>query len=95
LRTPITSSWGRTGLAPVETSAPAPEFKPLFTVRDQSEGTVYYTVSWTQRVVDIGTGIFPATIGTANVEAGAIEYAENASIAKMAPWLPAEVTNDA
>jgi phage gp37-like protein len=91
----LVSTWGRTGVTPVETSSPAPELKPLFTVKDQEKGTVYYTVSWTQQIADIGTSIFPAPIGTANPDEGSIEYAENALIAAMAPWLPAEVIDDA
>lgn len=94
LADPMVATWGRQGLLPPE-ATPAPELKPLFTVRDQSQGTAYYTVSWTQQVVDIGAGIFPQPIGAVGIEDGAIEYAEGASIQSMAPWLPAGVVDDA
>ncbi|MDM9647752.1 hypothetical protein [Rhizobium sp. S163] len=89
------STWGRPGVGPVETVSPSPELKPLFTVKDQDKGTVYYTVSWLQPIFDIGRSEFPAPIGRADPEAGTIEYAEGASIQDMAPWLPGEITNDA
>jgi len=94
LNDPIVATWGMVGITPPETS-PAPELKPLFTVRDQSQGTAYYTVSWTQQVVDIGAGVFPLPIGAVDIEDGSIQYAANAAIRDMAPWLPAEVVNDA
>lgn len=94
LADPAVSSWGRAGVAPVETSSPLPELKPLFTVRDQSQGTAYYTVSWTQQIVDIGAGVFPQPIGAVNIDDGSIAYAKNADIRSMAPWLPAEVVGD-
>lgn len=94
LNDPIVATWGMVGITPPET-APAPELKPLFTVRDQSQGTAYYTVSWTQQVVDIGAGVFPLPIGVVGAEDGSIQYAANADIRSMAPWLPAEVVDDA
>jgi len=87
------SCWGRAGVTPVQLDTA--ELKPLFTVRDQAKGTVYYAVTWTQAIVDIGAGVFPAATGTADVDAGAIDYAAGASIRDMAPWLPAEVVDDA
>ncbi|MCO5059638.1 MAG: hypothetical protein M9905_17510 [Rhizobiaceae bacterium] len=87
--------WGRAGILPPEMQ-PQAELKPLFTVRDMAEGTAYYTVTWTQLVADIGETLFPTATGTANPEAGTIDYADPDHIAAIAKFLPArKVDGDA
>lgn len=65
--------WGQTGIMPPE-QQPAPELKPLFTVRDSAQGTVYYTVAWTQIVADVGETLFPTATGRTDPEHGTINY---------------------
>lgn len=50
-------TWGRGNLLP-PAADPPPELKPLFTVRDMTAGAAYYTVTWTQTVVDQGRSLF-------------------------------------
>ncbi len=87
--------WGLNGVYPPE-ETPAPELKPLFTVRDASQGISYYTVTWTQSVVDVGTQHFPAGLGEANPDDGTIDYLHAQELVEMMPWIPArEVSDDA
>ena len=88
------SNWGMEGVLPPE-ATPIPEAKPLFTVKDASQGTAYYTVTWAQVLVDLGTGDFPQPIGLANPDNGTIDYQAAAMLRYMAPWIPAmEVVDD-
>lgn len=88
------SFWGLTsGLMPVS-ETPAPEMKPLFTVRDAAQGTAYYTVTWTQVIPDCGRTYFPEHTGTIDGETGAIEYEDAEWIEAIRPFL-AEVEDDA
>lgn len=90
-----TSNWGLKGVLPPETASPAPEAKPLFTVKDASQGTAYYTVTWTQVLADRGAGDFPQPIGRSNPDNGTIDYQAEALLRSMAPWIPAmEVAPD-
>lgn len=57
LNDPDVSTWGVAGLAHPEAD-PAPEFRPLFTVKSAGEGVALYAVTWTQRLVDLGLGAF-------------------------------------
>lgn len=90
-----TSTWGRTGVVPITSESPAPELKPLFTVRNESQGTVYYTVSWTQLIVDIGASLFPQPAGSVDLENGAINWPAQQDIADIAPWIPGMEVDDA
>ena len=90
-----TSLWGRTGVLPPETTPPA-ELKPLFTIKDQSQGVAYYTVTWTQIMADQGASVFPEHAGRYNEETGLIDYDEGRMINEIAPWIPAaEEADDA
>lgn len=83
-----TSLWGRTGVLPPETTPPA-ELKPLFTVRDASQGVAYYTVTWTQIVPALGSSVFPAGVGRYDEDLGLIRYEDPADIDELSPWVPA------
>ncbi|WP_029006403.1 hypothetical protein [Azorhizobium doebereinerae] len=54
-------TWGAVGglglVLPPEAD-PAPELKPMFTVRDAAAGAAYYAVTWTQVVADLGRSLF-------------------------------------
>jgi len=86
-----TSLWGRNTVLPPETTPPA-EMKPLFTVRDQSQGMAYYTVTWTQIIADLGESVFPGHAGRYSEDAGVtgvIGYPDAVQIEDIAPWIPA------
>lgn len=83
---PIAPFWGLSGVLPPE-EQPQPEFKPLFTVKDAAQGTVYYTVTWTQAAADLGASYFPGFTGIANPESGTIDYDDPDSLAAIAPWI--------
>ena len=90
-----TSLWNLHGLLPVESTPPA-ELKPLFTVKDASQGVAYYTVTWTQVVADLGGRVFPEHTGTVDIESGLINYESAEALEAIAPWIPArEVPDDA
>lgn len=90
-----TSLWGRTGVFPPETTPPA-ELKPLFTIKDQSQGVAYYTVTWTQIMADQGDSVFPQDAGRFDEDSGLILYDDPQSIEEMARFIPArEVEDDA
>ncbi|MBT9293336.1 hypothetical protein [Prosthecodimorpha staleyi] len=59
------ATWGLTGVTPPAVD-PGPEFRPLFTVSDAAKGAAYYAVTWTQSLIDQGTGLFdgPEPLGT-------------------------------
>ncbi|GLR51271.1 hypothetical protein KYK30_20560 [Shinella yambaruensis] len=88
------SFWGRAALMPVS-ETPAPELKPLFTVKDASQGTAYYTVTWTQVLPDVGHTYFPQHKGTVDAENGSINYDDPAWIDAITPFLAGEVVDDA
>lgn len=91
----VASLWNLTQVLPVADNPPA-ELKPLFTVKDASQGVAYYTVTWTQIVADLGRDIFPDHAGTVDVEAGLINYESAEALEAIAPWIPArEVPDDA
>ncbi|BAF88151.1 unknown protein [Azorhizobium caulinodans ORS 571] len=50
-------TWGLGNVLPPEAD-PAPELKPMFTVRDAAAGAAYYAVTWTQLVADLGRSLF-------------------------------------
>lgn len=88
-----TAMWGLSGVLPPETTPPA-EFKPLFTVRDQSQGMAYYTVTWTQIIADLGSSALPEHIGRYDEAAGLILYDDAGDIDDIAPWIPAQQVAD-
>ncbi|NBN76810.1 hypothetical protein GWI72_00845 [Microvirga tunisiensis] len=88
-----TSTWGLTGILPPETS-PQPELKPMFTVRDQAQGTVYYAVTWTQVIADLGAPILPDAAGTYGEASGLIIYDTAADLDEIARWVPARQVPD-
>lgn len=54
-----TATWGMGNLLPPE-PVPQPELRPIFTVRDATQGAAYYAVTWTQVLVDQGESLFGA-----------------------------------
>jgi hypothetical protein len=50
-------TWGLGNILPPEAD-PRPELKPMFTVRDLTQGTAYYAVTWTQTLIDLGRSLF-------------------------------------
>lgn len=88
-----TAMWGLSGVLPPETTPPA-EFKPLFTVRDQSQGIAYYTVTWTQIIADLGSSALPEHIGRYDEADGLILYDAAGDIDDIAPWIPAQQVAD-
>ncbi len=88
------SLWGRSAILPVE-ATPAPELKPLFTVRDQTEGMAYYTVTWTQIIAELGASVFPAVKGQYDEATGAIDFGSEEALDSIAPWIPAPEDSDA
>lgn len=89
LADPAEPFWGLTGVLPPE-ETPAPELKPLFTVRDASQGVAYYSVTWLQAIADIGTGHFPDATGTAYPDAGVIGYSSVDDLNSLLGFLPSE-----
>lgn len=89
----MTSLWGMRGVLPPETT-PAPELKPMFTVKDQAQGTIYYAVTWTQGVADLGRLRFPDNVGEADPDNGTINYESEADIDAIKQWLPALEVED-
>lgn len=85
----MTAMWGRTGVLPPETTPPA-ELRPLFTIRDASQGTAYYTVTWTQIAAELGDAVFPDFTGRYDEAVGGVVYPDHTQIDALAPWIPAE-----
>lgn len=81
-----TCFWGVSGISPPE-PVPGPEFKPLFTVADAKQGTVYYTVTWSQTLTGLGTTYLPTATGTADPDAAIIHYPSAEELAEMDGWL--------
>lgn len=88
-----TALWGLDGVLPPEVTPP-PELKPLFTVRDASQGIAYYTVTWTQIAVDIGSTALPTGTGVYDQEADWIKFASEATLDAMRPYVPAKLEPD-
>ncbi len=88
-----TALWGLSGILPPEVT-PAPELKPLFSVRDASQGIAYYTVTWTQIAVDIGETIFPTDTATLNQDEEWLKFADDAALEAMRPYLSAKLEPD-
>lgn len=88
-----TSMWGLTGVLP-PSDTPAPELKPLFTIRDAAQGVAYYTVTWTQVVADLGTPIFPAGTGTYDEARNVIQFADDAALGDITKWIIAREEPD-
>ena len=66
-------TWGL-GLLLPPAADPPPELKPLFTVKDATQGAAYYAVTWTQTIVDQGRSLFAGQTPTAtSSETGAID----------------------
>ncbi len=80
------SFWGLSGISPPE-PVPGPEFKPLFTVADASQGTVYYTVTWSQTLTGLGATYLPTVTGTVDPDAAIIHYPSAEELAEMDGWL--------
>lgn len=78
--------WGLRGISAPETT-PGPEFKPLFTVADQAQGTVYYTVTWSQTLTGLGVTYMPTAIGHVVEDTTTIEYPSAEELAQMDGWL--------
>lgn len=89
---PDTTLWGlRSVTMPAE--QPAPQLNPLYTVTDQSKGTGYLAVTWTQSLVAQGPGLFAgatpdlkATLdeeGRLAIEAG---FGDDVPLAVRALW---------
>lgn len=89
----VTSLWGMAGVLPPE-SNPPPELKPIFTVKDAGKGTIYYAVTWTQGVADLGQIRFPGNVGEADPDNGTINYETEADIDAIKQWLPALEVED-
>lgn len=67
-------TWGLGNVTP-PSADPPPELRPLFTVRELTEGAAYYAVTWTQTLVDQGTPLFAGATPIAAIAAdGAIEF---------------------
>ncbi len=81
--------WGLRGVLPPE-ETPAPEFKPIFTVKDASQGVAYYAVTWTQTIADLGRGHFPAVDGKAYPDAGVIGYGSIEDLNSLLGFVPGE-----
>lgn len=81
--------WGLSGILPPE-EVPAPEMKPIFTVRDASQGVAYYAVTWTQTIADLGRGHFPASVGQAYPDHGVIGYASAEDLNSVLGFIPGE-----
>lgn len=88
------SLWDLDAILPVE-EAPAPELKPLFTIRDEAEGMAYYTVTWSQVVADLGNSVFPSAIGHYDEETDTIDFGTEEALDSIAPWIPAKEESDA
>jgi hypothetical protein len=89
------SFWGCDGVLPPE----KPEMKPLFTIRDAAQGTIYYTVTWSQVIADIGEPALPTA--TATVDAGALadgaavlDYEHAADMLNVTHFIPAAREDD-
>lgn len=91
-----TCTWGMRGVFPPEADKPGPELKPFFTIKDASQGTAYYVVTWTQKIADIGTSVFPSLTGRVDLESRSIDFGSAPGLNSLAPWIPArEVPDDA
>lgn len=88
-----TNLWGVRGVLPPADS-PAPELKPIFTVKDQKEGTIYYAVTWTQGVADLGQVRFPGEVAEVDIENMLLLYDSEEAIDAIAPWLPGKQVPD-
>ncbi|OCP17437.1 MULTISPECIES: hypothetical protein [unclassified Ensifer] len=89
------SLWGLDGLLPPE-ETPAPELKPLFTLADMAKGAAYYTVTWTQTIIDLGDAHFPAVTATTNPDNGTIDFLSPGDLALIERFIPGrEVVGDA
>lgn len=88
-----TALWGLTGILLPETT-PAPELKPLFTVRDASQGVAYYTVTWTQVIADTGWTAFPTAPGHYEEAGNLIRFSDDAALASVQRYLAVDL-NDA
>ncbi len=89
------SFWGLTGILPPEES-PAPELKPMFTVKDMQQGTAYYAVTWSQAVADLGEGFLPRVAGSAYPDEGVIGFGSQDELNALLGWIPGrEVEPDA
>jgi hypothetical protein len=60
LNDPDLSSWGLANVTP-PVADPGPQLKPLFTAKAYEKGTVFYAVTWTQGVVDLGSDLLGGT----------------------------------
>ena len=78
--------WGLRGISAPE-PVPGPEFKPLFTVADAAQGTVYYTVTWSQTLTGLGATHMPTAIGRVIEDTTTIQYPSADDLAEMDGWL--------
>lgn len=73
LSDPDASSWGLARVTPA-LADPAPELKPVVTMKAHEGGVTIYAVTWTQVLVDLGEPIFAGdtpTLSAADDEPGA------------------------
>lgn len=84
------SLWGILSGLHLPEVMPAPEMKPLFTVRDAGQGVAYYTVTWTQTVADVGATEFPTATGQIDENEQFIRFASDAILDAMRPYTPME-----
>lgn len=83
------SFWNRTGVLPVE-DKPAAELKPIFTVRDASQGVAYYVVTWWQIIADVGETTFPTAKATGgDADQARIDYDDPADLDAISKFFPA------
>lgn len=82
-----------TGILPPATKPPA-DLKPFFTIRDAAQGTVYYTVTWTQVVADIGETLFPTAIAHVKPDLSGIVFEDDAARDAVAHFLPVMMGDD-
>lgn len=81
-----TCFWRLAGISAPD-PVPGPEFKPLFTVADAAQGTVYYTVTWSQTLTGLGATYLPTVQGEVIPDAAAIQYPSAEELAEMDGWL--------
>jgi hypothetical protein len=74
------------GMMPPE---PRAELKPFFTIRDASQGTVYYIVTWSQLIADLGVPRFPQQTATVDEALPGFVFEDDEARDAVAQFLPA------
>lgn len=78
--------WDLSGISPPDMT-PGPEFKPLFTVADSKQGTVYYAVTWSQTLNGLGGTYLPTAVAQVIEGEAALQYPSPDDLAEMDSWL--------